>query len=103
MAKHARCEKKWFERYEERRSAFEQNIPGNFPTGTKWFLRFSIKLRLHAPGIAKGQDKLILPLPPGFLSGAKQGLLGTAPVDLYNDPTEFCCLKIQHQLLFCVG
>ena len=84
-----------------RGSAFDDNIACDFTTGAKGLLRFAIELGFHAPGITESQDKLVLAFPPGLFSRSEQGLLGTAAIDLNDDPTQLCRLKIKSQLSLC--
>ena len=81
--------------------ALDDDIPCNFSTGTKGLLRFAIELGFNAPGITESQSKLVLAFPSGLFSRSEQGLLRTASIDLNDDPTQLCRLKIKSQLSLC--
>ena len=80
------------------RLALDDDIACDFATLAKGFLRFAIEFGFDAPGVAKRQDKLVLAFPSGLFSRSEQGLLGTATIDLNDDPTQLCRLKVQRQL-----
>ena len=80
------------------RSALDDYIACDFATRPEGFLRFAIEFGFDAPGVAKRQDKLVLAFPSGLFTRPEQGLLGTAAIDLNDDPTQLCRLKVQRQL-----
>ena len=80
------------------RLTLDDNIARDFATLAKGFLRFAIEFGFDAPGVAERQDKLILAFPSGLFTRPEQGLLGTAAIDLNDDPTQLCRLKVQRQL-----
>lgn len=78
--------------------AFNDDVACDFAARTEGFLRFAVEFGLDAPGVAERQDKLVLAFISGFFSRPEQGLLGTAAIDLNDDPTQLCRLKIECQL-----
>ena len=78
--------------------AFNDNIACDFAARAEGLLRFAVEFGLDAPGVAERQDKLVLAFLSGFFSRSEQGLLGTAAIDLNDDPTQLCRLKIERQL-----
>ena len=81
-----------------RRLALDDDIACNFAARAEWFLRFAIEFGFDAPGVTERQDKLVLAFPSGLFTRSEQRLLGTTAIDLYDDPTQLCRLKIQRQL-----
>ena len=82
----------------EERLALEDDIACDFAARAEGFLGFAIELSFDAPGVPERQDKLVLAFPSGLFSRSEQGLLGTAAIDLNDDPTQLCRLKVQRQL-----
>jgi hypothetical protein len=82
------------------RSAFNYDIACDFPARAEGFLRFAIEFCFDATGVTERQDKLILAFPSGLFTRPEQGLLGTAAIDLNDNPTQLCRLKVQRQLSF---
>src|ERR1700704_1360529 len=81
--------------------ALDNNIACNFPARTEGLLRLAIEFGFDAPGITERQDKLVLAFPSGLFSRSEQSLLRTAAIDLNDDPTQLCRLKIKRQLSLC--
>ena len=82
------------------RLALDDDIARDFAARTEGLLRFAIELGLDAPGVTERQDKLVLAFPSGLFSRSEQGLLWTAAIDLNDDPTQLCRLKVECQLSF---
>ena len=80
------------------RLALDDDIACDFAARAEGFLRFAIEFGFDAPGVTERQDKLVLAFPSGLFTRSEQGLLGTAAIDLNDDPTQLCRLKIQRQL-----
>ena len=51
--------------------ALDDDIASDFTARAEGFLWLAIELGLHTPGVAKRQDKLILPLPSAFFTGSE--------------------------------
>ncbi len=80
------------------RLALDDDVACDFAARAEWFLRFAIEFGFDAPGVTERQDKLVLAFPSGLFTRSEQGLLGTTAIDLYDDPTQLCRLKVQRQL-----
>ena len=80
------------------RSTLDDNIACDFAARPEGFLRFAIEFGFDAPSVAERQDKLVLAFPSGLFTRPEQGLLGTAAIDLNDDPTQLCRFKVQRQL-----
>ena len=78
--------------------ALDDNIACDFSARTERLLRLAIEFGFDASGITKRQDKLVLAFPSSLFSRSEQGLLRTTAIDLNDDPTQLCGLKIQGQL-----
>ena len=84
----------------ERCLALDDDIAGDFAARAKGLLRFTIQFSLDASGVTKRQGKLVLAFVSGFFSRPEQGLLGTTAIDLHDNPTQLCRLKVECQLSF---
>jgi hypothetical protein len=68
-------------------SAFDHDIACDLTARAKGFLGFAIELCFDATSVTERQDKLVLAFPSGFFTRSEQGLLGTAAIDLNDNPT----------------